>query len=58
MEPRRRKWTAAATSIIYIYVNKDETKVVKERYQLEQESAEFMLQDFTGILNGPGRKRR
>ena len=33
------------------YVNKDETKVVKERYQLEQESAEFMLQDFTGILN-------
>ena len=33
------------------YVNKDETKVVKERYQPEQESAEFMLQDFTGILN-------
>lgn len=25
--------------------------MVKERYQPEQESAEFMLQDFTGILN-------
>ena len=33
------------------YISSDETKVVKERYQPEQESAEFMLQDFMGILN-------
>ena len=33
-------------------MNKDETKVTKTRYYPEQESAEFMLQDLMGILNG------
>ena len=51
VETQEEKVDSGSTQYYLYYVNKDETKVVKERYQLEQESAEFMLQDFTGILN-------
>ena len=51
VETQEEKVDSGINQYYLYYVNKDETKVVKERYQLEQESAEFMLQDFTGILN-------
>ena len=51
VETQEEKVDGGSNQYYLYYVNKDETKVVKERYQLEQESAEFMLQDFTGILN-------
>ena len=51
VETQEEKVDSGSTQYYLYYVNKDETTVVKERYQLEQESAEFMLQDFTGILN-------
>lgn len=51
VETQDEKVDSGSNQYYLYYVNKDETKVVKERYQLEQESAEFMLQDFTGILN-------
>ena len=51
VETQEEKVDSGSNQYYLYYVNKDETKVVKERYQLEQESAEFMLQDFTGILN-------
>ena len=50
-ETQEEKVDSGSNQYYLYYVNKDETKVVKERYQPEQESAEFMLQDFTGILN-------
>ena len=51
VETQEEKVDSGSNQYYLYYVNKDETKVVKERYQLEQESAEFMLQDLTGILN-------
>lgn len=51
VETQEEKVDSGSNQYYLYYVNKDETKVVKERYQLEQESAEFMLRDFTGILN-------
>lgn len=51
VETQEEKVDSGSNQYYLYYVNKDETKAVKERYQLEQESAEFMLQDFTGILN-------
>ena len=51
VETQEEKVDSGSSQYYLYYVNKDETKVVKERYQPEQESAEFMLQDFTGILN-------
>ena len=51
VETQEEKVDIGSNQYYLYYVNKDETKVVKERYQPEQESAEFMLQDFTGILN-------
>lgn len=51
VETQEEKVDSGSNQYYLYYVNKDETKVVKERYQLEQESAEFMLQDYTGILN-------
>ena len=51
VETQEEKVDSGSNQYYLYYVNKDETKVVKEQYQLEQESAEFMLQDFTGILN-------
>lgn len=51
VETQEEKVDSGSNQYYLYYVNKDETKVVKERYQPEQESAEFMLQDFTGILN-------
>ena len=51
VETQEEKVDSVRNQYYLYYVNKDETKVVKERYQPEQESAEFMLQDFTGILN-------
>lgn len=51
VETQEEKVASGSNQYYLYYVNKDETKVVKERYQPEQESAEFMLQDFTGILN-------
>ena len=51
VETQEEKVDSGSNQYYLYYVSKDETKVVKERYQLEQESAEFMLQDFTGILN-------
>lgn len=51
VETQEEKVDSGSNQYYLYYVNKDETKVVKERYQPEQESAEFMMQDFTGILN-------
>lgn len=51
VETQEEKVDSGSNQYYLYYVNKDETKVVKERYQPVQESAEFMLQDFTGILN-------
>lgn len=51
VETQEEKVDSGSNQYYLYYVNKDETKVVKERYQPEQESEEFMLQDFTGILN-------
>lgn len=51
VETQEEKVDSGSNQYYLYYVNKDETKVVKERYQPEQESAEFMLQDFTGILD-------
>ena len=51
VETQEEKVDSGSNQYYLYYVNKDETKVVKERYQPEQESAECMLQDFTGILN-------
>ena len=51
VETQEEKVDSGSNQYYLYYVNKDETMVVKERYQPEQESAEFMLQDFTGILN-------
>lgn len=51
VETQEEKVDSGSNQYYLYYVNKDETKVVKERYQPEQESAEFMLQDFIGILN-------
>ena len=51
VETQEEKVDSGSNQYYLYYVNKDETKVVKVRYQPEQESAEFMLQDFTGILN-------
>ena len=51
VETQEEKVDSGSNQYYLYYVNKEETKVVKERYQPEQESAEFMLQDFTGILN-------
>ena len=51
VETQEEKVDSGSNQYYLYYVNKDETKVVKERYQPEQESAEFLLQDFTGILN-------
>lgn len=51
VETQEEKVDSGSNQYYLYYVNKDETKVVKERYQPEQESTEFMLQDFTGILN-------
>lgn len=51
VETQEEKVDSGSNQYYLYYVNKDETKVIKERYQPEQESAEFMLQDFTGILN-------
>lgn len=51
VETQEEKVDSGSNQYYLYYVNKDETKVVKERYQPEQESAEFMLQDFTSILN-------
>ena len=45
--------TESVSNQYYLYnLNKDETKVTKTRYYPEQDSAEFMLQDLMGILNG------
>ena len=51
VETQEEKVDSGSNQYYLYYVNKDETKVVKERYQPAQESAEFMLQDFAGILN-------
>lgn len=51
IETQEEKADSGSNQYYLYYINKDETKVVKERYQPEHESAEFMLQDFMGILN-------
>ena len=51
VETQEEKVDSGSNQYYLYYVNKDETKVVKERYWPEQESAEFMLKDLTGILN-------
>ena len=43
VETQEEKVDSGSNQYYLYYVNKDETKVVKERYQPEQESAEFML---------------
>lgn len=51
VETQEEKADSGSNQYYLYYVNKEETKVVKERYWPEQESAEFMLKDLTGILN-------
>lgn len=51
VETQEEKADSGSNQYYLYYVNKEETKVVKERYWPEQESAEFMLKDLAGILN-------
>ena len=51
MESQTEKAESVSNQYYLYYINKDETKVVKVQYDPEQESAEFMIQDFMGILN-------
>ena len=52
VESQGEKTESVSNQYYLYYLNKDETKVTKTRYYPEQESAEFMLQDLMGILNG------
>lgn len=51
VESQTEKAESVSNQYYLYYINKDETKVVKVQYYPEQESAEFMIQDFMGILN-------
>lgn len=51
VEVQEERTDSGGNQYYLYYLNKEETKVVKERYQPEQETADFMLQDFTSILN-------
>ena len=51
VESQTEKAESVSNQYYFYYINKDETKVVKVQYYPEQESAEFMIQDFIGILN-------
>ncbi len=51
VESQTEKAESVSNQYYLYYINKDETKVVKVQYDPEQESAEFMIQDFIGILN-------
>ena len=51
VESQTEKAESVSNQYYLYYINKDETKVVKVQYDPEQESAEFMIQDFMGILN-------
>ncbi|WP_295305008.1 GerMN domain-containing protein [Blautia sp.] len=51
VESQTEKAESVSNQYYLYYINKDETKVVKVQYYPEQESAEFMIQDFIGILN-------
>ena len=52
VESQGEKTESVSNQYYLYYLNKYETKVTKTRYYPEQESAEFMLQDLMGILNG------
>lgn len=52
VENQGEKTESVSNQYYLYYLNKDETKVTKVQYYPEQESAEFMLQDFMGHLNG------
>ena len=52
VESQGEKTESVSNQYYLYYLNKDETKVTKTRYYPEQESAEYMLQDLMGILNG------
>ena len=58
VESQGEKTESVSNQYYLYYLNKDETKVTRTRYYPEQESAEFMLQDLMGILNGQGEQRR
>ena len=51
VESQTEKAESVSNQYYLYYINKDETKIVKVQYYPEQESAEFMIQDFIGILN-------
>ena len=51
IEVQNEKTSSVGNQYYLYYLNKEETKVEKVSYQPEQESAEFMLQDLTSILN-------
>ena len=51
VESQTEKAESVSNQYYLYYINKDETKVVKVQYYPEQERAEFMIQDFMGILN-------
>lgn len=51
VEVQESKNDSGGNQYYLYYINKDETKLVKERYSPEQESLDFMLQDITSILN-------
>lgn len=51
VEVREEKKDSGGNQYYLYYVNKEETKIVKEDYRPEKESAEFMLKDLTGRLN-------
>lgn len=52
VESQTEKTESVSNQYYLYYINKDETKIVKVQYYPEQENAEFMIQDFIGILNG------
>ena len=52
VETQSEKTESVSNQYYLYYLNQEETKVKKIRYYPEQESAEFMLQDLMGQLNG------
>ena len=57
VETQEEKVDSGSNQYYLYYVNKDETKVVKERYQPEQESRVYAA-GFYRYSECPGRKRR
>ncbi|WP_373214372.1 GerMN domain-containing protein [Ruminococcus sp. 5_1_39BFAA] len=52
VEVQEEKSDSGSNQYYLYYINKEETNLEKESYVPERETAEFMLQDLTAVLNG------